>query len=138
MKKVHRMIKFSQKAKKKAINNFDRDFFKLINNEIFGETMKNVRKHKNIKLVKRRINCLVSEPIYHITKLFTENLLATEMRKTQIMNKLFYSRSSLLDLGKNVMSDFWYYYVKTKYGENAKLCYINTDSFTVDVKTDNI
>ena len=132
------MIKFSQKAKKKAINNFDRDFFKLINNEIFGEIMKNVRKHKNIKLVKRRINCLVSEPIYHTTKLFTENLLAIEMRKTQIMNKLFYSRSSLLDLGKNVMSEFWYYYVKTKYGESAKLCYMNTDSFTVDVKTDNI
>ena len=67
-----------------------KDFFKLINNAVFGQTMENVTKHIDIKLVKseRGINYLVSEPNYHTTKFFTENLLATEMRKTQIlMNK---------------------------------------------------
>ena len=67
-----------------------KDFFKLINNAVFGQTMENVTKHIDIKLVKseRGINYLVSEPNYHTTKFFTKNLLAIEMRKTQIlMNK---------------------------------------------------
>ena len=61
------------------------------------------------------------------------------MRKTQIlMNKPVYLDSSILDLSKTVTYEFWYYYVKPKYGENAKLCYGNTDSFIVHVKTDDI
>ena len=76
--------------RKRAKNNFEKDLFKLMNNAVFGETMENVRKHGNIKLVttERTRNYLVSEPNYHTTKFFTENLLAIEMRKTQIlMNK---------------------------------------------------
>ena len=70
--------------RKKAKNDFEKDFFKLINNAIFGKTMENVRKDKDIKLVttERRRNYLVSEPNYHTTKLFTENLLVIEMKKT--------------------------------------------------------
>ena len=69
----------------------------------------------------RRRNDLVSEPSYHTTKFFTENLLAIEMRKTQmLMNKLVYLDWSILDLSKTVMYKFWYGYVKPKYGENAK------------------
>ena len=62
--------------RQKAINNFNKYFFKLMNNAVFGKTIENVRKHKNIKLVttERRRNYLVSEPNYHITKFFTENL----------------------------------------------------------------
>ena len=113
----------------------------MTNNAVFGKTMENVRKHRNIKLVttKRRRNYLVSEPNYHTTKFFTENLLAIEMRKTQIlMNKPVYLGLSILDLSKTVMYEFWYDYVKPKYGENAKLCYMDTDSFIVHVKTDDI
>ena len=83
-----------------------------------------MRNHRNIKLVttERRRNYLVSEPNYHTTKFFTENLLAIEMRKTQIlMNKPVYLGLSILDLSKTVMYEFWYDYVKPKYGENAKL-----------------
>ena len=104
------------------------------------KTMENVRKHKNIELVttERRRKYLVSEPNYHSTKFFTENLLAIEMRKTQIvMNKPVYLGLSILDLNKTVMYEFWYDYVKPKYGENAKLCYMYTDSFLVHVKTDD-
>ena len=73
--------------RKKAINDFEKNFFKLMNNTVFRKTIENVRKHRDIKLVttERRRNYLVSEPNYHTTKFFTENLLAIEMRKTQIL-----------------------------------------------------
>ena len=94
-----------------------------MNNAVFGKTMENVGKNRNIKLVskERKRNYLVSEPNYPTTKFFTENLSAIEMRKTQIlMSKPVYLGLSILDLSKTVMYKFWYDYVKTKYGENAK------------------
>ena len=103
--------------------------------------MENVRKHRNTKLetTKRSRNYLVSEPNYHTTKFFTKNVLAIEMRKTQIvMNKPVYLGLSILDQNKTVMYKFWRDYVKPKYGENAKHYYIDTDSFIVHVKTDDI
>ena len=103
-----------------------------MNNAFFGKTMENVRKHRNIKLVttERRRNYLVSEPDNHTTKFFTENLLATKMRKTQIlMNKLVHLGLSILDLTETVMVSFWYSYVKPKYGENAKRFDVDADSF---------
>ena len=132
--------KLSQKSK----NNFEKDFLKFMINVAFGKTMENVRKHKNIKLVttERRRNYLVSEQNYHSTKFFAENVLAIEMRKTQILrNKPVYIDLSILDLkdlSKTVMYEFWSDYIKPKYGKNAKLCYMDTDSFIVDVKTDDI
>ena len=143
MKKVHRVIEFNQNAKlrKKTKNNFEKDFFKLMNNAVFGKTMENVRKHRNIKLVttERRRNYVVSEPNYHNTKFFTEHLSAMKMRKTQIlMNKSVFLGLSILDLSKTVMYEFWYDYVKPKYGENIKICYMDTESFIVHVKTNNI
>ena len=109
----------------------------MMNNEVFQKTMENVRKHKDIKLVttERGRLYLVSETNYHTTKFFTEHVLATEMRKTQIiLNKPVYLGLSILDLSKTVMYD----YLKTKYDENAKLCYMDTDSFIVHAKTDYI
>ena len=91
-----------------------------MNNAVFGKTMEDLGKHKNIKFVarERRRNYLVSEPKYHTTKFFTENLLVIEIRKTQtIMNKSVYLGLSILGLGKTVMYEFWYDYVKPKYGE---------------------
>ena len=82
-----------------------------MNYAVFAKTMENVRRHRNITLVttERRRNYLVSEPNYHTTKFFTENLLATEMEKTQIlMNKPVYLGLSILDLNKTVMYEFWY------------------------------
>ena len=107
-----------------------------MNNAVFGKTMENVGKHRNIKFVTtERRNYLVSEPIYHTKNFFTEHLLAIEMRKTQIvMNKPVYLGLSILDLSKPVIYKFWYDYVKPKYGENAKLCYMDTDSFIVQVR----
>ena len=112
-----------------------------MNNSVFGKTMENIRKYRGIKLVitKRKRNYLVSESNYHTTKFFTENLLAIEMKKTPVlMNKPVYLLLSILDLSKTVMYEFWYDYVKPKYDEKTKLCYMDTDSFIVHVKTDDI
>ena len=95
-----------------------------MNNAVFGKTMEIVRKNRDIKLVttERRRNYLVIEPNYYTTKFFTKNLLAIEMKKTQItINKLVYLGLSILDLNKTVMYDFWYDYVKPKYAEKTKL-----------------
>ena len=98
LQKVHRVIHFNQEAwlkeyidmntelRKQAKNDFEKDFFKLMNNSVFRKTMENVRDHRNIKLVTtdKRRNQLVSEPSYHTTKWFSENLLAIEMKKTKL------------------------------------------------------
>ena len=107
----------------------------------FEKTMINVRKHRNMKPVttKRRRNCLVSEPNYDTTKSFAKNLLAIKMRKAQIlMSKPVYSGLSILDLDKTVTYEFQYDYVKPKYGEIPKRCYVDTDSFIIYVKTVDI
>ena len=149
---VHRVIQFNHDAqlesyidintelRKKAKNDFEKDFFKLMNNSVFGKTMENVRKHRDIKLVtteKRRLK-LVSKPHYHTTKHFSENLIAIEMKKTKIkMNKPIYLGASILDISKTLMYKFWYDYLKLKYNDKVKLCYMDTDSFIIIIKTED-
>ena len=126
--------------RQKAKNDFEKDFFKLMNNSVFGKTMKNVRKHRDIKLVttNKKRNKLVSEPNYYTTKWFSENLTAIEMKKTKVkMNKPIYLVFSILDLSKAVMYEIWYDYIKPKYGKKAKLCYMDTDSFIIHIKTED-
>ena len=151
-KKVHRVIQFNQKTwlkpyinvntklRTEAKNDFEKDFFKLMNNAVFGKTMKNVRKHRDIRLVttdRRRIQ-LTSESNYHTTKYFSENLMATEMKKTKVkMNKPIYLGMSILDISKTLMYEFWYDYIKPKYQDKAKLCYMDTDSFVIHIKTED-
>ena len=112
--------------RKKAKNNFEKDFIKLINNAAFGKTMENVRKNTDIKLVtrERRKNYLVSETSYHTTKFFTENLLAIETKKKlDSYEKSVYLGLPILELSKILVYEIWYNYVKPKYGKKAKLCY---------------
>ena len=151
-KKGTKVIKFNQRAwlksyidmntkyRKEAKNEFEKYFFKLMNNSVFGKTMENVRKHRDIKLVAtdEKRNKLVSEPNYHTTKCFSENLLAIEMKKTKIkMNKPVYLGMSILDISKMLMYKFWYDYVRQKYGDRAKLCYMDTDSFIIHIITED-
>ena len=96
------------KLRKKSKNDFEKDFFKLIN-KVTRKTMENERKCRNTKLVttEKRRDYFVSQPNYQTTKFFTENLLATEMRKTQtLMNKLVYLGLLILDLSKTAMYQF--------------------------------
>ena len=102
--------------------------------------MESVRKYRDIKLVTtdKRRNQLVSEPNYHATKFFSENLLAKEMKKIKVkMNKPVYLDLSILEINKTLMYKFWYDYIKPKYQDNVKLCYMDTDSFIISIKTDD-
>ena len=152
LKKVYRVIQFNQKdwlkpyidvntkLRKETKNDFEKDFFKLINNSVFGKTMENVRKHRDIKLVTtdEKRNKLVSEPDYHTTKRFSENLFAMEMKKTKVKTKKpIYLGTSILGISKTLMYKFWYDYFKPKYGDKAKLCYTDTDSFIINIITED-
>ena len=95
-----------------------------MNNVVFGKTIENVRKHRDIKLVTtdKRGNKSVSEPNYHITKYFSENLMAIEMRKTKAkMNKPVYLSMLISDIRKTIMYEFWYGYIKPKYQESKTI-----------------
>ena len=126
--------------RKKAKNDFEKDFFKLMSNAVFGKTMENVRKQRDIKLVTtdKRRNQLVSELNYHPIKCSSENLLAIEMKKTKVkMNKPIYLGLPIFKISKILMYEFWHDYMKPKYGDNVKLCYMDTDSFIIYIKTED-
>ena len=126
--------------RKKTKNDLEKDFFKLMNISVFGKTMENVRKHRDIKLLttEKRRHKLVSEPHYHTTKYFSENLIAIEMKKTKVKtNKPIYLGASILDISKTLMCKFWYDYLKPKYNDVVKLCYMDTDSFIINIKTED-
>ena len=126
--------------RKVAENDFKKDFFKLINNSVFGKTMENIRKHRDIKLVttNKRRSKLVSEPNYHTMNYISADLSIIEMRRTKVkMNKPIYLGLSILEISKILMYDFWYDYMKQKYNDNVKLCYMDTDSFIMNIKTED-
>ena len=113
-----------------------------MNNSVFGKTMQNVRKHRDIKLITtdEKRNKLVSEPNYHKTKHFSENLLAIEMKKKKTkvkMNKPIHLGMSILDISKMLTYELWYDYLKPKYGDKVKLCYTDTDSFIIHIITED-
>ena len=152
LKKIHRVIEFNQKEwlgpyidknielRKVSPNDFKKDFFKLMNNAVFGKTMENIRRHGDIKLVttNKRRSKLVSEPNYHTINLISEDLSIIEMKKTKgKVNKPIYLGLSILEISKTLMYEFWYDYMKSKYGNDVKLCYMDTDSFILNVKTND-
>ena len=134
LKKFHRIIEFNQEAwlktyidmnTKLAKNDFEKDFFKLMNNAVFGKTMENARKHRDIKLVTtdEKRSKLVSEPNYHTINCISENLSIIEMKRTKVkINKPIYLGLSILESSKILMYEFWYDYMKPNYGDNVKLC----------------
>ena len=152
LKKIHRGIKFIESEwmkpyiemntnlRTKAKNNFEKDFFKLMNNSVFGKTMENIRNRVNVKLVntQERLKKLSAKPNYKSCKIFTENLISVHMKKTSLtMNKPVYLGMCILDLSKTIMYDFHYNYIKPKYGENAKLLFTDTDSFLYEIETED-
>ena len=152
LKKIHRGIKFIEAAFLKpyidkntslralAKNNFEKDFFKLMNNSVFGKTMENIRNRVNVKLVDsgEQFKKLVAKPNYNSCKIFNENLVSVHMKKTSLtMNKPVYLGMSILDLSKIIMFDFHYKYIKPKYGNKAKLLFTDTDSFLYEIQTED-
>ena len=126
--------------RKLARNDFEKDLFKSMNNSVFGKTMENIRKHRDIKLVTtdKKRSKLVSEPNYHTINLISEDLSVIEMKKTKVkMNKPIYLGLSILEISKILMYEFWYDYMKPKYNDDVKLCYMDTDSFVMHIKTND-
>ena len=126
--------------RKLAKNDFGKDFFKLKNNAVFGKTMENITKYRDIKLAttdKRRIK-LVSEPNYHTINYISEDLSLIEINKTKAkMKKTIYLGLSILEFSKFLMYEFRYDYMKPKYLDNVKLCYMDTDSFIMNIKKED-
>ena len=152
LKKVQRIIEFNQEAwlkpyidmntelRKIAKNDFEKDFFKLMNNAVFGKTMENVRKHSDIKFVTidKKRSKLVLEPNHHTMNYISEDLSIIEMKRTKVkMNKPIYLGLSILEISKILMYEFWYDYMKLKYNDNVKLVYMDTDSFVMNIKTED-
>ena len=108
-----------------------------MNNSVFGKTMENERNVKLVATHKRR-KWLVSEPDYHTHKKISEHLMEIEMQKTKVkMTKPIYLDMSILDISKILMYEVWFDYIKPKYGDRAKLCYMDTDSFVIYLETED-
>ena len=131
------------------MNDFEKDFFKLMNNSVFRKMMENIRKHRNIKLVTTEEKYLhtVMKPNFKSGIRFGENLMGCEMGKIiVVMKKPIYLGQTILDLSKIIMYEFHYNYIKPEYdGENSrlrgapclKLCYMDTDSLVYEIKTED-
>ena len=150
--KIHRGIKFIESEwmkpyiekntnlRTKAENNFEKDFYKLMNNSVFGKTMENIRNRVVVKLVntEEKFRKLVSKPNFKSRKILSENLVSVHMKKTSLtMNKPVYLGMCILDLSKTIMFDFHYNYIKPKYGDNAKLLFTDTDSLMYEIQTED-
>lgn len=151
--KVHRVIKFSQsywlrdyislntEKRKQARNAFEKDFFKLMNNSVFGKTMENVRKRIDLQLVnnKTTLHKLTRLPRFSRTKIITQDLVAVKCLVSKIkINKPIYVGFCVLDLSKLLMYEFHYDIMKQKYGSKATLCFTDTDSLLYHVETEDI
>ncbi|XP_057293817.1 uncharacterized protein LOC130622378 [Hydractinia symbiolongicarpus] len=133
-------IDFNTRLRTESKNDFEKDFFKLMNNSFFGKAMENQRKHKDIRLAtkKEQYEKLVMKPNFKGSTWFSETLMGVEMSKIKIkMNKPIYLGLAILDMSKMIMYEFHYDYMKPKYGDDVKLCYMDTDSFVYHIKTND-
>ena len=151
--KIHRVLEFRQspwlkqyidfntEKRKNAKNNFEKDFFKLMNNSVFGKTMENIRKRVDVRLVtdENKLLKLASKPTYVSSKIFNENLVAVhKIKETLTLNRPAYVGMCILDLSKTLMYDFHYKHIKKNYGDKAKLLFTDTDSLTYEIEAEDI
>lgn len=153
LKKVHHILKFKQslwlkpyidlntELRKKANNDFEKSFFKLLNNAIFGKTMENVRSRVDIKLANKwngkcGARMLIARPNFKRYTVFDEELVAIELQKTHVlMDKPIAVGMSILDISKLTMYSFLYDFLKPKYNHKCRVAYTDTDSFILDIET---
>ena len=153
LKKIHRALEFNQSPwmkeyiefntnkRRNAENSFEKEFFKLMNNSVFGKTMENVRKRVNVNLVTtgNKLTKLVSKPNFVRYKIFNRNLVGVHSKKQIVtLNKPIYVGMFILDLSKTLMYDFHYKYIKNNYRDKAKLLFTDTDSLTYEIETEDV
>ena len=155
LKRVHRVLEFEQECwmepyirmntefRKQAKNDFEKNFYKLMNNSVFGKTMENLRNRVDITIVrsneKDKIRKLVASPLYSRHVIFTNDLVGIDMRKSRLLlNKPVYTGMTILDNSKTLMYDFFYNHLKKQYGKNCDLLYTDTDSLLLEIKTDDV
>ena len=153
VKKVHRVLEFNQspwlkryinfntQKRTQAKNSFEKDFFKLMNNSVFGKTMENIRKRVDVRLItdEKKLLKMASKPTYVSSKIFNENLVAVhKIKETLTLNRPAYVGTCILDLSKTLMYDFHYNYIKEKYGDKAKLLFTDTDSLTYEIEAEDV
>ncbi|XP_033115278.1 uncharacterized protein LOC117115545 [Anneissia japonica] len=153
--KVHRIIEFTQRAwmkeyidmntelRKAAKTDFEKDFFKLMNNSVFGKTMENVRNRQTVILCKnsetRKKDRLMAKPNFNRYVVINDDLVAIHMNKTRVvLNKPIYCGAAVLDLSKLVMYEFYYDKLKPMYGDRVKLLYTDTDSMFLKITTEDV
>ena len=153
LNKIHRVLEFNElpwlkqyidfntEKRKNAKNAFEKDFFKLMNNFVFGKTMEKLRKRVDIRLVteEKQILKLISKPTFVSCKIFNKNLVAVhKIKKTLTLDRPAYVGMCILDLSKTLMYDFHYNYIKQKYSNKAKLLFTDTDSLTYEIETEDV
>ena len=153
VKKVHRVLEFNQspwlkqyinfntQKRTQAKNSFEKDFFKLMNNSVFGKTMENIRKRVDVRLItdEKKLLKMASKPTYVSSKIFNENLVAVhKIKETLTLNRPAYVGMCILDLSKTLMYDFHYNYIKEKYGNKARLLFTDTDSLTYEIEAKDV
>ena len=151
--KVHRVLEFDQspwlkkyidfntEKRKHAKNAFEKDFFKLMNNSVFGKTMENLRKRVDVRLVtdEKKLTKLASKPTYVSSKIFNENLVAVhKIKEKLLLNRPSFVGMCILDLSKTLMYDFHHNYIKKKYGDKARLLFTDTDSLTYEFEAEDV
>ena len=153
MNKIHRVLEFDQspwlkqyidfntEKRKNAKNAFEKNFFKLMNNSVFGKTMENLRKRVDIRLVteEKKLLKLTSKPTFVSCKIFNKYLVAVhKIKETLTVDRPAYVGMCILDLSKTLMYDFHYNYIKQKYSNKAKLLFTDTDSLTYEIEADDV
>ena len=153
LKQINRCISFTQKQwlkpwidfntekRTKADNDFEKDFFKLMNNAVFGKTMENVRNHIDFELVNnsQRLGKIQNEPVFKHAHIINESLVGVEkIRTVTKLNKPIYLGFSILELSKLHMYKFYYDTLKPFYNDRVKLCYTDTDSFVLHIETEDV
>ncbi|KAL9958234.1 hypothetical protein ACROYT_G035222 [Oculina patagonica] len=155
LKRVHRVLEFEQECwmepyirmntefRKNAKNDFEKNFYKLMNNSVFGKTMENLRNRVDIKIVRsdeiNKIRKLVASPLYSRHVVFSNDLVGIDMRKSKlVLNKPVYTGMTILDVSKILMYDFFYNHLKKIYGPRSNLLYTDTDSLLMEIETEDI
>lgn len=158
LKKVHRALSFKQSCwlkqyvdlntqlRSRATNNFEKDFYKLMNNAVYGKTMENIDKRKDVRIVcewenrgrKFGARSLIAKPNFHSFSIFNDNMAAIEMSRVKCFyNKPIYIGFVVLEESKRKMYDFHYNYMKPKYNKKVEIAYMDTDSYFYSISTDN-